>query len=671
MGKFIKIFLVLAGGLLLLGLAAVLILPKVIDVQKYKPMILEKVSAATGRQVSLGGDLRLSLFPWVGVSFSDFRLGSPEGFASREFVAVKSFEAHVKLMPLLSQEVQVESFIVDGLEVYLEKQKDGRGNWQDLGGSSGKGATPAAAAAEGEPAQLGLKSIEVTSFIIRDARLSYVDQQLGLHREISGLTLQLTDVNLDRPVAVALQAVVDGKPLAVKGSVGPLGATPGEGILPLDLTIGALDQFSATIKGQVENPAADLSFDLALDIAPFSPRKLVGSLQLPWPLVTNDPAALDAVALAVKMKGTARKVTLTDGRLAFDGSTLEFNSDMASFSPVNVIFEGKLDAVDLDRYLPPKSVPPAGQQPAGASEGGQGQPGKTDYVPLRKLTLDTKLTVGDLKVRGGSMQNVQMRLVAKDGVFQLNPFAMGLYGGNVASTATVNVQGKAPATSFEVRTTSVQVGPLLKAFASKDVLEGTLVSNVALTMIGDTPETIKKSLNGKGELLFTDGAIVGIDLAGMVRNVQTSFGLGAATTEKPRTDFAELRAPFTIKNGLVNTPETAMQSPLIRLTVMGDANLVNEALDMKVQPKFVATLKGQGDTADRKGLMVPVLVRGTFSSPEFSPDLTALLQGQLPSTDSVKKVLEEGLSPDKVLPKDQGTTIEQGIKGLIPKLQKK
>ena len=274
MGKLIKFFFVTFGGLAIIVLAAVLVVPKIVDIQKYKPLLMEKVSEATGRKVSLDGDLNLSIFPWVGVSFSDFRLGNPEGYGEKDLVIVKSFEAHVKLMPLLSREVQVDSFILDGPEIYLEKRKDGRTNWANLGSSSAPKENNTDQTAKAEAAGLGLKSIEVANFTIRDARLKYVDQQQGVTKEVTGLTLQLTDVNLERPISLIFNAVVDGKAVGLKGSIGPLGPKPGEGALPLDLTISALDQFNAKVKGQLENPTGNLAYKLAIDVASFSPRKL-------------------------------------------------------------------------------------------------------------------------------------------------------------------------------------------------------------------------------------------------------------------------------------------------------------------------------------------------------------------------------------------------------------
>jgi len=73
-------WVLMGGGLLLLLVAgAVVLIPKFVDVQKYKPMIEELVTEQTGRSFSMGDDIRLSVFPWVGVSLSDLNLGSPEG----------------------------------------------------------------------------------------------------------------------------------------------------------------------------------------------------------------------------------------------------------------------------------------------------------------------------------------------------------------------------------------------------------------------------------------------------------------------------------------------------------------------------------------------------------------------------------------------------------------
>jgi AsmA protein len=185
-------------------------------------------------------------------------------------------------------------------------------------------------------------------------------------------------------------------------------------------------------------------------------------------------------------------------------------------------------------------------------------------------------------------------------------------------------------------------------------------------MVGGEGDKIKKTLNGTGELMLKDGAVKGIDVADMVRNVEAAFGMAEKGGEKPRTDFSELKAPFTITNGLVNTSGTELMSPLLRVVATGDANLVSEALDMRVEPKVVGTLKGQGDTMQRGGVMVPILVTGTFSEPKFRPDMEGMIKKGLkegvPAPTELKKLLP-GAGAEKK--EGESKPVEDTVKGLL------
>jgi len=62
---------IVIAALLVVVISALLIIPKFIDVNKYKPELEKYVLEATGRPLTVGGDVSLSLFPGAGVSFSD------------------------------------------------------------------------------------------------------------------------------------------------------------------------------------------------------------------------------------------------------------------------------------------------------------------------------------------------------------------------------------------------------------------------------------------------------------------------------------------------------------------------------------------------------------------------------------------------------------------------
>ena len=107
-----------------------------------------------------------------------------------------------------------------------------------------------------------------------------------------------------------------------------------------------------------------------------------------------------------------------------------------------------------------------------------------------------------------------------------------------------------------------------------------------------------------------------------------------------------------------------MKSPLLRLLANGQADLAKETLDFRINPKFVATLVGQGDAEQRSGVMVPVLVGGTFAQPEFKPDLKSIARQQVEEkiieSDQFNKVFEEN---EELKPYEEQT--KKLIKGLF------
>jgi AsmA protein len=236
---------------------------------------------------------------------------------------------------------------------------------------------------------------------------------------------------------------------------------------------------------------------------------------------------------------------------------------------------------------------------------------------------------------------------------------LNMYQGNASGKASLNVVKDVPNSSLNLRINNIQVQPLLKDVMEKDFLQGSTNADISLTMDGDDPERIKKTLNGNGDLKFNDGAIIGIDLAGMIRNVGAAFGLGQKGAERPKTDFSELDVPFTIKSGVANTPQSSLKSPFIRILASGTADLVNETLDFRVEPQAVATIKGQGDETQRAGILVPVLVSGTFSSPKFRPDLSAAAKQE------IEKQVLESKEAKKILEKEELKPLEKPAKDLL------
>lgn len=638
---------IIIGALVVLIILILIVVPFFFDIQRYKPRIEQEITKATGRPFIIGGDLKLSLFPWAGLAFSDLHLGNPDGFAEKDLLFIKSFDVKVKFLPLLSKDIQVKRFVIVGLKITLEKTKDAKANWQGMGkkGSTGAPVEEEKKAREGSQGAIGnlpIKGLTVAEFAVREGEVLYIDHASNTRKEVKDLNIELNDLSLEDPFKLLISADIEGKPVSIEGEMGPLGKELGKGTMMVDLAVKAMNTLSMDIEGSVTDVASRPHFDLDINTEKFSPRDLIKELLPDFSLKTKDPAVLTAMSTRMKIKGTTRNIEISDGTIKLDQSKMTFSAIARDFKKPDLVFKMNLDRLDVDRYLPPAEEKKA--------EGKPGKQTKTGYGPLRKIILDGAINIGELDIKGSHIKDIQLKLKGQDGILNLEHFSLKTYEGNMTGDAVLDFRGDVPVTQTKLEVKEVQVRRLISDFMKKDILEGKATASINLSMSGDNAALIKKSLDGKGEIQFRDGAIVGIDLSGMVNNLKAAFGLEQPGEIKGRTDFSEFIIPFEINDGVVNTQKTTLVSPVLRILAKGNANLSKETLDFRVEPTFVATLKGQGDTKERSGVTVPVLVTGSFTDPKFSPDLTGML----------KKGIEKGV--EKLI---KGRTEGDAIKGLL------
>ncbi len=204
------------GSVIVLIVAAVIIIPLVIDPNDYKDEISAAVKDATGRELSFQGDLKLSVFPWLGVELGALELSNAEGFGPDAFAKVGGAAVKVQLLPLLKKEVRVATVTLDGLYVNLITDAQGRTNWADLAGAEtpDETAEPAPEAA-GPP----LAALAIGGVRLRDATAIWDDRQTPARYEVSGLTLKTGEISPGQPVDVDLKTQLKSSEPAVSGEI--------------------------------------------------------------------------------------------------------------------------------------------------------------------------------------------------------------------------------------------------------------------------------------------------------------------------------------------------------------------------------------------------------------------------------------------------------------------
>ena len=188
MGRFFKILAWIAGITATLVVAAVVFILLIFDPNKYKAEIATAVHDATGRQLTIQGDLKLSFFPWLGVEAGAMSLANPPEFGPQPFAKITNAAIKVKLLPLLKKDVEVDTVTLNGLYLNLIRTAAGRGDWEDLAAQGGGKTQPAPSSGQNAVAP-ALAAFALGGVRIQNATVIWDDLRNKSRYELNNLTL--------------------------------------------------------------------------------------------------------------------------------------------------------------------------------------------------------------------------------------------------------------------------------------------------------------------------------------------------------------------------------------------------------------------------------------------------------------------------------------------------
>lgn len=170
--KAVKIVAFMLGGLVVLLGAVAAFIVATFDANKWKGEISQLVQEKKSRSLKIEGDLSLSLFPSVGVQLGKATLS--EHKSEQVFASVDSARVSVRLMPLLSKQVVVDTVELGGVKARLVRFKDGRLNIDDLLSKDEKE----------PPARFDIAGVKIAN-----GELAWRDEKAGQEVTLSGLDL--------------------------------------------------------------------------------------------------------------------------------------------------------------------------------------------------------------------------------------------------------------------------------------------------------------------------------------------------------------------------------------------------------------------------------------------------------------------------------------------------
>ena len=326
--------------------------------------------------------------------------------------------------------------------------------------------------------------------------------------------------------------------------------------------------------------------------------------------------------IRIDLKADGQKLSLNPLAAKVDDSQVNASVGISRFSDPIYSFNVNIDKLDADKYIT-KSDSTA--KSAGDTA--------IDLTALKKLNASGEAKIGWLKLANVKTENVNLGLKAEGGVATLSPFSANLYQGSMSGMLKVDARAT-PSITFKQNMKSVSIGPLMVDAINNDMLEGKGSVNIDVNTQGGSVGALKKALAGNTSLSLADGALKGVDIAGSIRDLKNKVNVfkakdSVAGDSKKKTDFSELTASFTIKNGVAHNEDLAMKAPILRLAKgdsRGDIDIGSETINYLAKPTIVKSLKGQdgADLDSLAGFAIPVKITGTFASPKFGMDFAAI-----------------------------------------------
>ena len=180
--------------LVILLIIAVIVIPKVFDPNDYREQISSLVKDKTQRDLSIDGDLKLSVFPWLGVTTGKMTFSHPNhlsgDFGGGNMLEVDATNIRLKILPLLKsitkeqKDIQVDTIVLKQPNIEIITTKQGL---TSLDGLSGDEQAPQED--EKTAAGAGLALI-VQGVDIESGRLVWDDRQVGQRYELRELNVK-------------------------------------------------------------------------------------------------------------------------------------------------------------------------------------------------------------------------------------------------------------------------------------------------------------------------------------------------------------------------------------------------------------------------------------------------------------------------------------------------
>src|SRR6266851_5404111 len=595
----LRTILLIGLGVFVVAIVAAVVVLSSMDFGKYKGLIVERAEQATGRKLTIAGDLKLSVFPVPALNVKDVRFANADWGSRPELAKLGELSARVALLPLIfGGNLHIARLALKDVDVLLETDGKGHGNWEFGALASTKPKKPTEAAPKGAGA------FELPSFdriLLQNILVTYRDGQTR-KTTTATLTELSTSGSFGGPMQVKAAAIVQGMPVQTTATVGALSTLTTRG-QPYSVQ-AEVDVAGATVRlsGSASEPLAGrgLNFNFTVDGKDLAAVGALAGASLP----------AKPYHLAATISGDAdRAIVLKALQGSFGASAFTGEASFALSGPrPKLVATLNAPLVDLAEF--PKAKPDAKSADDDRVFSGDRLP----LQALRAVDADVTLSIAALKIEKVTLQNLSAHVTLEDRDLRAKPFAVDLAGSHIAGGIELSAR-QAPATlTFDLDGRQVDVGKILAQVSGDDLLDAMGDLAVAVRGGGDSVRAIMASLDGKSSMVVGRGVIKSryADLIG-ADVFREAF---AWTQGKKDTKLNCLVTRFDIQKGVATSRGILMDTSDVSMLGEGTVNLGSERLDIELTPRPKET--------SLLNLAVPIDIGGTFKHPTVQPNKSAV-----------------------------------------------
>lgn len=677
MAKLVKLVLVLAAAIVGIGVIGAVALMLFFDPNDYRDRISTLVYETTGRELSIEGDISVTVFPWLALDMGRTTLGNAEGFGDDPFASFDSARLSVQFLPLvLRQEVQVGTAALEGFEANLAISESGTSNWADL-------AERPASADEAPSDETSVqRAFDIESIRLVDADISYRDDQAGSRYALSGVNVTTGRIALGERFDVdgdlnfsAMPAELEGSlrlsagilisdgfeeilvdNLSLESMIDGIVSQPAEirfdsRAITIDtrneeIRLGELDLaalgLNVTANVQPMNYGGTPTIKAQIRVADFSLTDLLMRLDIEPP-VTADANALQRLSFEAAATVGEDTLALDGMTLVMDDSTLTGNLAVPLTENGTLAFDLRADSITVDNYMAP-----AVEEDSAADEGGDVE------IPvelIRALKARGSLRLDEAFVGPVQFTGMDLGVNSSDGRLRLYPISARFFDGSYAGDVRIDASGETPTLSMNEFINDVSIQKMLSAMYDVTDVTGTVNANMALTGAGQAMSAIAADLDGTMKFELLDGAWQGVDVWQQLRTARALYKREAPPEPRlpARTEFTAITASGVVTDGVFRNEDLVAQLPFLRVTGNGTVDLGTRELDYSVQariletPEFMSTAS-EDELNDFTEALIPIRIRGPLASPSFRPDIEGMFRQEVErAIDNKKNELQNEL----------------------------